>query len=440
MKKESHTFTVEPEQMPEIYYAGRQGYAIAHNGGFIPLPNESQVAQHLLNTGLPKENIAPTLCMLRLENFVSYIGPVAGFKSGLHSSNGDNILVTTGPTIVEAGAGDPTFIKNVIADLLPDQTQHASFMKWLLHCRRAVVKGRRVQTPALALTGSKGDGKSLVIEIVRQTLGNRSANAYRFLSGETNFNKDILGAELLVMDDPAASKDPRSRFRLAQNIKGTHFTASIHVEGKNKDGFDVSPVQALIIAVNSDPEHLRVLPELDDSMEDKIMLLKSSPVGLPDALAGREEEIKREIAAALPAFLTDLESLDMSEAYDGRGRLKCYWNPGILEAIGLLSPEQQVLELIHQVGAIRMDISSQGRWAGTAATLEGLLTDKDAHVSHAAKRLLSWGGACGTFLGRLADRVGTGVARGKKDPRTKIQTYIIEGNVEQQDEDGKTPW
>jgi hypothetical protein len=62
-------------------------------------------------------------------------------------------------------------------------------------------------------------------------------------------------------------------------------------------------------------------------------------------------------------------------------------------------------------------------------------------VAHAAKRLLSWGGACGTFLGRLADRPGSGVSRGGLDPRTKIQTYVIEGGPPiQADEDGDEPY
>jgi hypothetical protein len=419
-----------------FFYNG-SAFAVEAKGKYIPL-NEGAVKQHLSKLGIPGAIHNDILCDIRINQLVDYVGPVAGLRAGLHSNNGSKLLVTSSPNIIQPKKGDASFINKAFSDLLPDETQRNIFLDWLAHCRRGVLAGRRIQSPALALTGKKGDGKSLGIEIVKQCLGGRSANAYRFLSGDTPFNKDLLGAELLVMDDPAASKDHRARVRLAQNIKGNQFAGAIHVEGKNRDGFDVEPVQAVIIAVNSDPEHLRVLPELDESMEDKITLLRSSMIDLPPELAGREEEIKREIAASLPGFLAELDCRDLSSSYNSRGRLKCFWNPEILEAIGMLSPEQQILELVHQLHVVKIAV---GGWSGTAATLEGLLTDKDSHVAHAAKRLLSWGGACGTFLGRLADRPGSGVSRGGLDPRTKIQTYVIEGGPPiQADEDGDEPY
>jgi len=72
-------------------------------------------------------------------------------------------------------------------------------------------------------------------------------------------------------------------------------------------------------------------------------------------------------------------------------------------------------------------IVGKGEWSGTAADLEAALTNRDEPTQHQARRLLSWGGACGAYLSRLADARTLGVYRGKLTPKTKIQTYRITG-------------
>jgi len=193
------------------------------------------------------------------------------------------------------------------------------------------------------------------------------------------------------------------------------------MEAKNRDPINVDPVQAIAIAVNCDPEELRVLPELTDSMHDKIMLLKTRAGEFHET----EEENDAAMKAELPAFLHQLEQRDLSKAYDGRRRLRCFWHPEVVEAVGLLSPERQLLELAHQLGVVHNAIAAGGEWSGTAADLEAALTNYDSTTQHQARRLLSWSGGCGAYLGRLADARTLGVYRGKLTAKTKIQTYRI---------------
>lgn len=410
-----------------FYYNGT-GFAMQGSVGFIPL-NEGAVRQHLAKLKIPAKSQTTILCDIRERQHVSYIGDVAGHQPGLHQCNGKQILVTTGPKIIKASKGDGLFIRAVLHDLLHDDKypeQHRCFLDWLAHCRRAVIEGRRIQSPALVMAGQRGNGKSLTIEIINRSLGGRLANGYRHLCGDTPFNRDLLGAELIVMDDAAASKDPRSRIRLAQNIKNFLFAGSVPIEGKNKDSFNCSPVHAVVLAVNDNPEHLRVLPELDDTMQDKIVIAKTSPVNLPRSIAGREDLIKLEIAKTLPAFIYELDGRDLSGSYDDRGRLKCFWHPAITEAIGLLSNEQRLLDLIHQSPIVRAPIhNGVGEWVGTAATLETILTDRDSSVAHSARQLLGWNGACGTYLGKLALCPKSGVTKAGLDKTTRIQQYQI---------------
>jgi VirE N-terminal domain/Family of unknown function (DUF5906) len=419
-----------------FFYSGRRGYAMRSGSKFISLPSEDQVKQHLKVFGVRTSSKEPEchLCDIRTEQYVSYIGEVAGHPSGLDEFNGDRFLVTKGPTIIEAAPGDGSFVLDFITRLLvvdEDQTQLQNFLAWLSHCRRCVKAGKRGQNPALAIAGTSGNGKSLLIEIVRRCLGGRAANGYRYLSGATNFNGDLVGAELIFADDEAASTDHRSRLKLAQNLKNHLFAGSVRVEAKGRDAFNCKPVQAVMLAVNNDPQHLRVLPELDDTMRDKIILLVSQPNALPQEMlartdVGRTEAIAHAIDRALPGFLYDLESRDFRSQYNAAtGRLLCYWNPQIVEGIDALSPEMQLLELARNCPEITNALENDEQWVGTASQLESILTRSDAQTRHAGVRLLSWTNSCGILLSKLADNPEAGVQKVGLTVSSRIQQYRI---------------
>jgi len=393
--------------------------------GYVPLTGSDAVKEHLTKLGVPKNALGSVLCEIRETQYVDYIGPLGGHLPGVRTFNGGKIVVTSAPTLIEAREGEFPFLDKLIRGLFEDSQnpgQLPAFLNWLSHCLRAVLNHRRTQTPALALAGSKGDGKSLLIEVIKRALGGRYADGYDFFSGQKGFNGEMAGVELIKMDDVPASKDHRSRVRLAQSIKANQFAAGVRIEAKNRDPISLDPIQAIVIAVNFDPEELRVLPELTDSMEDKILLLKTSPAPFHDT----QEENSAAIDAELPALIHFLKTRDLSDAYDGKTRrLKCFWHPEVVEAVGILSPERQLLGLALADSVVQNAIKDKGGWVGTAAQLEAALTDQLATCQHQARKLLSWGGACGAYLGRLADARNLGVTREGLTGTTRIQTYRI---------------
>jgi hypothetical protein len=409
----------------KFFYAGRAGYFMQYGLKFIPLPREADVKQHLRLYGInPQSPDCPT-CRIRSERLVSYVGEVAGHRAGLHEFQGDHFLVTKGPIITESRPGGGECVRGFLMRLLAteDPDQFLNFLSWLHRARSAVIKGRRTQIPALVIAGGAGDGKSLAIEIVRRALGGRSANAYKYFSGQTRFNGDLVGAELLFVDDDAAAKDHGSRAAFAQFLKATLFAGSVAAEGKGANAIQCAPVQAVMISVNSDPQHLRVLPELDDTMRDKIILLKSSPSPLPPELAGRMELIQDRLTEDLPGFLHEVDNLDPTEWTNPQtGRLRCHWNRGLLEALESLSPERRLWELIEdELGNAFGGIE----WTGTASQLETELTCQEAKNPVAARSVLKWSGACGVYLSRLAKHPDSPVQLAGLTRETRVQQYRI---------------
>jgi hypothetical protein len=411
-----------------FFYDGKK-FFMRGRSEFIPLSSEGAVKQHLKMLGVSKQHHDRLLCRIREEQYMHHVGPVAGRRAGLHRFEDTRALVTTGPKIIPAVEGRCEFLTTFFSTLLGDENyphQHEYFLDWLAHCRRTLLDERRNQTPAVAFAGPVGSGKTLGISIVNKCLGGRSARAYQFMAGDTHFNADVVGAELLVVDDDAVSKDHRARVRLAQSLKATLFSDSVRMEAKHANAFSLDPIQAVIFAVNDDPEHIRVLPELDASMDDKICLFKTSVGHIPAGLIGNMELIRAAVDEDLPGFLFQLESRDLNNAYNDRGRLRCFWHPEIVGAVESLSPEEQMRQLIYDTPEILMAISEQGYWEGRAAALQGLLACPSCTHQTAARPLLSWPGACGTYLGRLANTPNSGVTRARLDA-SRTQLYRIDG-------------
>lgn len=409
----------------KCFYYGRNGYYIEHNGRYIPLSRETDLKQHLRLYGVdPTSPDCPT-CTVRNERLVNFVGEVAGHQRGVHEFNGELFLVTKGPTIIESRPGGGEFVRDFLQRLLAtvEPDQYFNVLAWLHRIRRAVKDGRRTQVPAVVIAGEAGDGKSLFIEVICLSLGGRKANAYKYLSNQSRFNSDLVGAELLYVDDDAAAKDTGARKRFAQFLKATLFAGSVAAEGKGTNAIQCAPVQGIVIAVNSDPHHLRVLPELDDTLRDKIILLKSSPAPLPPELRGKEHLVRLRLLEDLPGFLYEVDNLDPSEwIHPLTGRLLCHWNSEIVQAIEELSPERRLWELIeNELTDERGGID----WMGTASQLETALTRQGAKNPNTARNMLNWSGACGTFLSRLAKEPDSPVKLDRETAEGRIQQYRI---------------
>jgi hypothetical protein len=387
---------------------------------FIPLRGED-VARHLFTRlGVPRKGDAKDqiLCDIQTERFIEYLGPVAGYRPGFYEEGGRKFVVTSGPKIIPSKKGESPFLDQFFLNLLGGEgIQHETFLDWLAHARKTLLSGVRGQTPALALCGDRGHGKSLAISIINKALGGRTADCYKAFSGQTRFNGDLLGAELLVMDDSPASTDYRSRSTMAQNIKGYLFKGEVGFESKGRNGVNFKPIQAVVIAVNRSAEHLRVLPNLEDSMDDKISLLVTTSGRIPSDIQGKPEALSKIVDKELPGFLYALEQrIPVTEG----GRLKCFQNPVILDDLNILSNEYQLLALIRE--AVVVDPSTFAKPV-TANQVTDYLTSQ--YANHTARYLLRCPNVCGQYLSTLAKDPASGVEKLQTRHGTGVTQYQI---------------
>jgi hypothetical protein len=388
------------------YYDGTR-FLLDTGKDFVPMDSRS-IRAHIKKRGLNDPD--SIICDLQTERFIKYCGPLAGRQRGVYESNGDLLLASTSPKIIRSHPGEFPIIRKFITDLLGGdehaETQQDSFLGWLHIARKAMLEGKRRPGQALVLAGKVACGKTqLIKKIIVPAMGGREAKPYKFLSGRTGFNADLLSAEVLVIDDEASSTRLEVRRALGDGIKTAAFTSSVRIEGKFKGGFDFDPLWRIVIAVNDQPESLMVLPPLSDDLSDKFIILKCQK-----ALEFSDEEFEswnRKVSDEMPAFLHAVESFEIeSSNSDGRCGVKSFYHPEVIAAISEISPQNQLMSLIK---ALEAGGGIQLPWEGTASSLKALLTSQSSPIRLDADRLLgNWIPACGVYLGRL---VGEGIEK-----------------------------
>ena len=330
---------------------------------------------------------------------VEYVGALAGLHAGPQKDGEVDMLITSSPKIIEAKPTEWDTIRALLEGMFcAEQLEY--LYGWIHFSYKSLLMGKRTQGQALAIAGEAGCGKSLFQNLITQIMGGRSAKPYQYMTGGSSFNSDLFGAEHLMIEDEAASKDIRSRRKMGQVIKNFTVCADQRYHAKGVDAITLHPYWRLTITMNDEPENLKVLPPMDESIIDKIILLKArkKPMPMPTDTIEKKDVFWNKLLADLPGFLHHILAIEICDDMKcDRYGIKHYHHADILYALDAQSTESQLHEII--VAEI-----PESMWTGKASDLQAKLTKFDCDHSYEARQILSWSDACGTFLGRLRKR------------------------------------
>ncbi|MDA7633552.1 DUF5906 domain-containing protein [bacterium] len=401
--------SVEKTPEFEAYFdcAKKQYWLQNTRGVWIP-SNESQMRRQLKMAGFRSkknddENVSPVdrkLSEIHLSQDVKFAGSIAGHRIGCIDDGDGRILITSEPKLVQPRKGNWETIKELLESMFEGHSQVDYVYGWLKCSLQALHSQEFTAGQALAIAGERANGKSFFQNyIATPLLGGRSAKPYRYMSGATNFNSDLTGAEHLMIEDEVPSTNYAARRCFGEKIKEVVANESQSCHKKGQDAFSVDPFWRLTITLNDEPENLMMLPPIVSSITDKIMLLKSSRASnLPSE--SERAEFRAKISKELPAFvhflLNEYQIPDKLKCPHGRYGVTHFHHLDILNALQELSPEAKLHDIIRSV----LFVSPVDRtWEGKAIDLERKLLES-SH-SHEASKILTWGNACGTYLGRL---------------------------------------
>ena len=426
-------------KLPECYYDAAKAVYIITNGrnGWMPM-SETNMRRRLKVAGFstvlqPDETISPlddALLTIQDEHNIDYFGRLAGYKAGVRDVLGFRVLVSDSPTLIEPVAGECPVLIDLLEGMLsdPEHNQLHYLLGWLKVGLECLYSGYFRPGQALVLAGPPECGKSLLQGLFTRMFGGRSAKPYQYMIEATSFNADLFAAEHLMIEDEASSTDLRTRRAFGGHLKQFASAGSQRCHPKGRDPLSLLPFWRLSVSVNDEPENLMVMPPIDDSLADKIILLRAAKSKMPMPLetSADHDAFGAALVAELPAFVHWLMNEWQIPAglHSDRYGVTHFHHPALLEALGDLAPETHLLMLIDRVLFATLVPDA---WEGTASELQTRLFESSA-VAFEARKLLGFSTACGVYLGRLAkqhgERISEKVTRGSRrwkiEPPTKM--------------------
>ena len=364
-----------------------------------------------------------------LDGGVQWHGSIAGHAQGLgYDTNDLPILITSEAKIPEPTAGDAPTISEIISGAFADPMATTVFMSWLSGRYKAVRAHCHIPSPMLVLAGEINSGKSLLAWIVAQSLGGRTANPYAAWAGGMLWNDDLVGSELLLVDDCVGSTDIRSRRNFGASFKESVYPHSVQLRKRNHSSISVRPVWCVMVCCNDTPESLQIIPPLDADLADKIALLHVIGVKLPIDTSTPEGKIRLQalIRSELPAFAQQLMEWETPEELrDSRSGIMAWRDPELSESVDAHSPSKRLESLLESAFA------DFGIWYDlprdmTASEVESRLIELNSPVREQARQLCgTWHGACGSALAKLARSGSKYVTLSDRPPLKRALRYHI---------------
>ena len=400
-------------------------------GNYTALPGGEDIKRHLTRGGLSsKIQVQPNLseiqeavAQIQIEKQIYFSGALAGYQKGVYEFTNGRGLVTSSPNLVEPKKGDFPIIKTVLYNLL-GPTQLPYFEGWLQVAVQTLRSNSRRTGQAIVLAGKRGCGKSLIQnQLITPLVGGRASKPYPWMTGKTAFNSDVFKGEHLIIEDEYGSTDIRSRRQFGANLKQVTANEEQHFHQKGIEAMVVKPFWRLSISVNDEPENLAVLPVLDESVKDKIMLFRCTKANMPMSTATDEqrEEFARIIKRQLPCYLDYLlnDFVIPVELQDQRFGIKHYHDPEILGSINEMSPEEQLLEIllthyrVEEHPMIKTNMDNIKYRELTSVRIYQNLTEQYAPFNRAANKILPTIQSVKTYMNRLADQYPARVQKAK---------------------------
>ncbi len=316
----------ETVQQPDYYYHNGKYYMLDSSGTrYIGIGSEDLTRQlrslGYSNKGADGEMSAIDKIKAAIvrDNTVDAVGQLAGRSIGLMEDkiNGMRHLVQRKNKRVEAKEGNWDALRVMLEGLYAEQLPY--FYSWLHRARRQLMEEQFMMGHALAIAGKRGGGKSLTAEKVIAPLLGSKAKAHRYLTGATEFNADLCGSELLILDDEGGSRSMVDRKKMGNSLKeSTAGSSSVSRHGKGFDAYTVSPLWRIVVCMNDDADAIGAFPPLGegdcDSLGDKVLLLKCYTTELPFSRDKNSFALMdKMIEDALPAFAYFLDNYEIPE-------------------------------------------------------------------------------------------------------------------------------
>jgi hypothetical protein len=335
--------------------------------------------------GVPNEMEA-ALITIQDERQVYAAVPLVGHPEGIVPVMGMKYLNTSGVQPIapadgegEWGEGFPLladFLGGLLALVEDEDIQTPFFLAWVQRYYKATIQKKPVPGQVIFLAGEVEQGKTFTSNVILSRLMGGSVDASSFLLGETTFTGHLFGSPLWTVDDTLAGHD-RSHAYYSSMIKKMPANQLFLFNEKYKKAKVLPWLGRVVVTCNLDDESMRIIPNAEQSLLDKIMLFKIQTRDGVDFQA-----LYDALPDELPCFARWLLSWDPT--VDGvleysRYGITAYHHPELLESARSVMPSYSFYELlvVYLEGYFK-EYPKQLKWCGTPTQLVREMTIDDS--------------------------------------------------------------
>tara|TARA_R110000824_G_C15212332_1_gene676725 strand:- start:807 stop:2972 length:2166 start_codon:yes stop_codon:yes gene_type:complete len=330
--------------------------------------------------GQPLSEMEAAILTIQNESRIDEVAPVIFSKDKVVLCNSHRILNSANLHPVEPAVdGDPKlwpFIHEWLSQLFNTEEALNYFYSWMQRFYIAVYNKEEAQGQALLLVGPTNKGKSLLSNRVIAALVGGFADASEYLSGQTNFNKDLARVAAWVIDDTTSAASFQEQRKATELIKKSAANPRIEYHAKYADAVTLPWTGRVILSLNMDPNSLSVIPTLDSSNRDKLMALKVAKKATSEFPPNIEVEatIKEELPH-LARWLMDIFVMPKEMKGQARFGVKSFIDKEIEAAAYDNSSRALVAELVEFFVTKAREYGKEGKWTGTLTTFLAELHD-----------------------------------------------------------------
>jgi hypothetical protein len=148
------------------------------------------------------------------------------------------------------------------------------FFAWLQRWYKSALENYMLPGQAAFFAGPPNTGKTLLSTLVLSRIFGGHTDASSFLSGDDNFNSHLFQSAVWAVDDVVPLTDRKSHMKFSALIKKMAANRTFSIREKFKIDKTIEWNGRVVVTCNTDPESIRILPDVDLSNRDKINLFK----------------------------------------------------------------------------------------------------------------------------------------------------------------------
>lgn len=355
------------------------------------------------NSGITRFDNA--ICYAQDHAAVSAVFDLAGHGAGVFTSDsGRRVLVPAGANLIAPVKGSFVNFQRLHEELFAEEQidRVLAWTKCALDDYYTLKPTSWRHSQLLCLVGPTKCGKSFWQVLLSRLFNANEADPWPMLTGSDagKFTKDLAESPHWLMQDKAPLRNLTRRAEFTANAK-THLVSSmLDVHAKGRDKTILPTFRRMTLSTNDDADYLTVIPNLDDSMRDKLLVVKCGKATmLPDYQANLARFV-----AEMPAWIHFLrhEYKPPVELADDRMGVIAWCHPDIEAQLQENDPAARLLECIDQV--VFRDHNGEANGDPiklSAAEIQATLTG-DPTFGPIARQILPASSVCGQLLAKLA--------------------------------------